>query len=209
MAGGGIGAGYELDDRSYLTLVGRSTHDSERELLRNFGASFPLIEFRSRWSALWHHLGAEHTGIPLKAGLLEFLSFVEGQQLPIAVATSSDRDYTDFSLRHAGLLERFSIVVTGDQVANGKPAPDIYVEAARHLGVEPSQCAALEDSDAGIWAANQAAMLPLLVPDLKPPSEEATKAAFRVLRSLREAQQYIFMLLTDGHCSDSHRSRPL
>jgi beta-phosphoglucomutase-like phosphatase (HAD superfamily) len=41
--------GYELDDRSYLNLVGRSTHDSERELLRNFGASFPVAEFRSRW----------------------------------------------------------------------------------------------------------------------------------------------------------------
>jgi hypothetical protein len=94
--------GYELDDRSYLNLVGRSTHDSERELLRNFGTSFPVAEFRSRWSALWR-LRVAHTGIPPKPGLLEFLSFVEGQRLPIAVATSSDRDYTEFSLRHAGL----------------------------------------------------------------------------------------------------------
>jgi len=200
--------GYALDDPSYLNLVGRSTHDSERELLRNFGRSFPVREFRSRWSAVWR-LRVEHTGIPLKPGLLEFLSFVEGQQLRIAVATSSDRDYTDFSLRHAGLLQRFSIVVTGDQVANGKPAPDIYVEAARRLGVEPSQCAALEDSDAGILAASRAGMLPFLIPDLKPPSEEATSAASRVLRSLHEAQRCILMLLTDGHCSDSHRSRPL
>jgi HAD superfamily hydrolase (TIGR01509 family) len=158
--------------------------------------------------AFWR-LRVAHTGIPLKPGLLEFLSFVEGQRLPIAVATSSDREYTEFSLRHAGLLERFNIVVTGDQIANGKPAPDIYLEAARRFSVEPHQCAVLEDSDAGILAVSRAGMLPFLIPDLKPPSEEATSAAFRVLRSLHEAQHCIFMLLTDGHCTDSYRSRPV
>jgi len=65
----------------------------------------PLYKAVWQEAALWR-LRVAHTGIPLKPGLLEFLSFVEGQRLPIAVATSSDRDYTEFSLRHAGLLHQ-------------------------------------------------------------------------------------------------------
>jgi len=191
------GLGYELDDSSYLNLVGRYTDDCERELLRQFGADFPMPEFRHRWSELWR-LRVDSTGISMKTGLLEFLSFVEGHYLPVGVATSSDRDYTESSLRRAGLQGRFKVVVTGDQVAHGKPAPDIYLETARRLGVEPSLCIALEDSDAGIMAASRAGMIPLLVPDLKAPSTEAVTAAFRVLSSLDEARQLVSTLIDNG-----------
>ena len=85
----------------------------------------------------------------------------------------------------------FAHIVSGDQVARGKPAPDIYVEAARRLGAEPAHCLAVEDSDAGILAAHAAGMLPVLVPDLTRPSPEACNAAFRVLVSLHEALELI------------------
>lgn len=189
--------GYELDDRAYLNLVGRRNEDSERALVRHFGARFPLAQFRSRWPELWHsHIN--DAGIPVKKGLLELLTFVEGHHLPIAVATSSDRAYTETTLRHAGLLERFGVIVTGEQVALGKPAPDIYLEAARRLGVDPTQSVALEDSDAGILAASRAGMLSLLIPDLKQPSAQAATAAFRVLASLDDARQLLAMLLQEG-----------
>lgn len=186
--------GYQLDDPSYLKVVGRPNDDGERELLQQFGSSFPIAEFRARWSELWRRR-VEGSGIATKPGLLEFLSFVEAHHLPFAVATSSDRDYTEFSLRRAGLQGRFGVIVTGDQIANGKPAPDIYLESARRLGVEPSQCVALEDSDAGILAASRAGMMPLMIPDLKPPCAEARDAAFRVLGSLDEARQLIATLM--------------
>jgi beta-phosphoglucomutase len=188
--------GYELDDPSYMNLVGRYTEDCERELLKKFGADFPIAKFRPRWSELWR-LRVESTGIATKPGLLEFLSFVDGHNLPVGVATSSDREYTESSLRRAGLKGRFKVIVTGDQVAHGKPAPDIYLESARRLGVEPSRCVALEDSDAGILAASRAGMLPLLVPDLKAPSADAVTAAFRVLSSLHEAQRLVSTLIDD------------
>lgn len=189
--------GYELDDPSYTTLVGRPTEDCERVLLRQFGSSFPLDRFRSRWPELWQAGAAAH-GIRQKPGLIELLTFLEAQSLPVAVATSSEADYAAFSLRQAGLDGRFSIVVTGDQVAQGKPAPDIYLEAARRLGVPPAQCVALEDSEAGILAASAAGMIALLIPDWMPASAAAGRAAFRVLASLDEARDVVASLVANA-----------
>jgi beta-phosphoglucomutase-like phosphatase (HAD superfamily) len=182
--------GCALDDAFYLTLVGRSIADGEAELVRRFGPAFPIADFRSRWPAIWR-TRVEAGGIPTKPGLLELLAWVEGCRLPVAVATSSDRAYAMFSLTSAGLAGRFETVVTGDEVAHGKPAPDIYFEAARRLGVRPAQAIAVEDSDAGTLSARRAGMSVLLIPDLKAPSAEAAAAASRVLESLFEARAFI------------------
>ena len=189
-----IALGYELDDEFYLTLVGRANSECEVALLARFGTEFPLAEFRSRWSRSWR-TQAETSGISAKPGLVELLSFLEQRGVPVAVATSSDAQYAEFSLRAAALGERFETVVTGDTVSQGKPAPDIYLEAARRLGVVPTDCIALEDSDAGVMSASQAGMLALMIPDLKPPSREAARAAFRVLGSLYDARRVIGSLL--------------
>jgi HAD superfamily hydrolase (TIGR01509 family) len=185
--------GFDLDDAFYLGLVGRSTADGEDALSRRFGGSFPLAEFRMRWPVRWR-TRVEAEGIPTKPGLLELLTWVDERHMPLAVATSSDRDYAAFSLRRAGLDGRVATLVTGDEVDHGKPAPDIYLEAARRLGVDPSHALAIEDSDAGALAAHRAGMSVLLIPDLKAPSAEATAAACRVVGSLFEARAYIATL---------------
>jgi HAD superfamily hydrolase (TIGR01509 family) len=187
--------GYDLTDAAYVNVVGRDNADGERELVKQFGSGFPMAGFRARWSELWQ-ARVNGEGIATKPGLFEFLAFVKERGLPVAVATSSHRDYTEQSLERAGLAGRFDAVVTGDQIAHGKPAPDIYLEAARQLGVAPSQCVALEDSDAGILAASRAGMVPLLIPDLRSPSAAAAAAAFRVLRSLHEARDLMATMVT-------------
>jgi beta-phosphoglucomutase-like phosphatase (HAD superfamily) len=186
--------GHELDDAAYLRFVGRSTEDCESDLAQQLGSGFPLQTFRNRWPDLWRACASEQ-GIARKAGLTELLGFVQNVGLPTALATASDAAYTRFSLGLADLQETFNVVVTGDQVAHPKPAPDIYLEAARRLGVNPVCCIALEDSDAGILAASRAGMVSLLVPDLRQPSEEAARAAFRVLRSLHEARDVVATLI--------------
>ena len=189
--------GYPIDDRFYVRLLGRPTADCEQELVGQFGADFPLDQFRARWPTLWQAEVAAH-GIQQKLGLLEFLTFLDDQGLPVAVATSSERDYMAFSMRHAGLQGRFEIVVTGDEVARGKPAPDIYLEAARRLQVDPTTCVALEDSEAGVLAASRAGMRTLLIPDRSRPSDAAAQAAFRVLDSLSEAHNLVAQLIIDS-----------
>lgn len=185
--------GYSLDDDFYLTLVGQPNPACEAALLHRFGDNFPIDDFRSRWSALWREQ-VETSGIPTKPGLADLVEFLRERQLPIAVATSSDRDYVSLSLRAAKLEGWFDNIVTGDQVANGKPAPDIYLEAAGRLGVAPASCIAIEDSDAGVLAATSAGMITVMVPDLKAPSPQAREAAFCVVGSLVEARDVIASL---------------
>jgi HAD superfamily hydrolase (TIGR01509 family) len=189
--------GYDLDDESHAKLLGRPNPDCERELMQLFGPEFPLARFKARWAELWRSY-VDRRGIPLKSGLLDLLSFVKDRALATAVATSSDAAYTELSLRSAGLDGRFDTVITGDQVAQGKPAPDIYLEAANRLGVDPEACVALEDSDAGVLAATAAGMVTLCIPDLKPPSEAAVEAAYCVLNSLDAAREWIGAMLADS-----------
>lgn len=78
--------------------------------------------------------------------------------VPLAVASSSRRDRLDLTLRHSGLARYFAVTVAGDEVARGKPAPDVYLEAARRLGVAPRQCLAVEDTGHGAESAAAAGM---------------------------------------------------
>ncbi len=94
-------------------------------------------------------------------GLYDMLKRVRDAGIPLAVGTNSILANTRAALKAAGLDEFFPIAVTLDQVENGKPAPDIYLEAAKRLGLAPERCAVLEDSTAGLAAARAAGCLVL------------------------------------------------
>jgi beta-phosphoglucomutase len=186
--------GYALTDEFYFTLLGRTTGDCESLVQGRLGPEFPMDEFRLRRRRLWK-AQVDGGGIAAKPGLLDLLSFLEARRIPLAVATSSQALSAESSLRSAGVRDRFGIIVSGDQVACGKPAPDIYLEAARRLGVESTSCVALEDSDSGVHAACAAGMTTVMVPDLKPPSPESRARAFCVVGSLYEARTAIEEIL--------------
>ena len=186
--------GQEIDDGLYFQLIGRSNRDAEAVIKRLFGDDFPLGEFRARWLERWHEKVTER-GIPRKPGLDELLSALDERRVPIAVATSTARDEARFTLTSAGLESRFDHVITGDRVERGKPAPDIFLAAAEALGVAANTCVALEDSDAGVIAAASAGMTALMIPDMKPPSEQAQARAYRVLPSLHEARALLVTLV--------------
>src|SRR5215471_2990035 len=148
-------SGVDLTDEVYSRFVGRSNVESEAEIAWLLGPEFPIHVFRARWPELWQQRALE-SGLPTKPGVLELLEFLDDRHIPAAVATSSDLAFTKFSLAAAKLIDRFKALVTGDEVEMGKPSPDIYVEAARRLEVDASDCVALEDSEAGTLAASAA-----------------------------------------------------
>jgi HAD superfamily hydrolase (TIGR01509 family) len=98
-------------------------------------------------------------------GLIELLDEIDRRGLQKAVASSGIRRYVEAVLRVNGLLDRFSVIITGDQVAHGKPAPDVFLAAARALNVDPAHCLVLEDAPAGVQAAKAAGMTCIAVPD--------------------------------------------
>jgi HAD superfamily hydrolase (TIGR01509 family) len=105
----------------------------------------------------------------------------------LGVASSSNRPLIDAVLELAGLDDRFEATVSSEEVARGKPAPDVYLEAATRLGVDPARCAAIEDSHSGIRSARAAGMRVIAVPNPSfPPGEEALAEADLVLDSLAE-----------------------
>jgi HAD superfamily hydrolase (TIGR01509 family) len=108
---------------------------------------------------------------------------------PVAIASSSNPELIELVVRAAGLGDVFEIAVSSQEVPRGKPAPDVYLEAARRLGVEPTRCGAVEDSHNGIRAAKAAGMFVVAVPNPHfPPDEEAMAAAEVVLGSISELQ---------------------
>jgi beta-phosphoglucomutase-like phosphatase (HAD superfamily) len=174
--------GCELSDAQYFQLLGRRDEECEDQMRSWFGQNFPIDEFRRRWLEHWGDLTA--TRIPAKAGLLDLLDWMDQRQLPFAVATSTRGDLAAASLAKGGVAHRIRCIVSGDEVSASKPAPDIFLEAARRLGVDPSGCIAVEDSDAGIQAAHAAGMRAVMVPDLKPPSPASATLAWRICATL-------------------------
>ena len=103
--------------------------------------------------------------------------------VPVAVASSSPRERLQRTLGRAGLLDAFDVVVAGDEVAHGKPAPDMFLLAAERLGVEPSACVVIEDSPPGVQAGIAAGMFTLAVCRV-PGTEASLAAADRVVDTL-------------------------
>jgi HAD superfamily hydrolase (TIGR01509 family) len=106
---------------------------------------------------------------------------------PVAIASSSNPELIEVVVRVTGLGDVFRVAVSSQEVARGKPAPDVYLEAARRLSVDPARCAAVEDSHNGIRSAKAAGMRVVAVPNPHfPPDAEALAEADVVLRSISE-----------------------
>ena len=124
--------------------------------------------------------------LPLLPGAVEAVERLAARW-PLGVASSSNREVIDAVLEHAGIASAFRATVSSEEVARGKPAPGVYLEIARRLAVEPSSCAAVEDSRNGIRSAHDAGMRVLAIPNPHyPPPPEALELADDVLRSLDE-----------------------
>ena len=107
------------------------------------------------------------------------------ERWPLGIASSSNRPLIDAVLDLAGLAAFFRATVSSEEVERGKPAPDVYLEAARRLGVPPSRCAAIEDSHSGIRSAKTAGMRVVAIPNASfPPDPDALGEADVVLESL-------------------------
>jgi HAD superfamily hydrolase (TIGR01509 family) len=124
--------------------------------------------------------------LPLLPGAVEAVRSV-ARHWPLALATSSNRNVIDLVLEKAGLADAFAATVSSEEVERGKPAPDVYLDAARRLEVEPGACVAIEDSTNGIRSAHAAEMTVIAVPNKDfPPEPEALALAALVIASLEE-----------------------
>ena len=126
-------------------------------------------------------------GAPLIPGAVAAVRRLAETGVPIAVASSSHRAVIDAALESLGIAGLFQVVVASDEVAHGKPAPDVYLLAARELAVDPATCLVVEDSLNGVLAGRAAGMTVALVPNASvPPAAGAREAASMILASLAD-----------------------
>jgi HAD superfamily hydrolase (TIGR01509 family) len=154
--------GHALDDGFLESLFGRHADDVVQALAAELGPLFDREGFFRAAERHWfEHIEAH--GIPRMPGVDALLaSFREGS-IPFALATNSDGHYARLCLERGGLRDAFPVMVTRDQVALGKPEPDVFLEAARRLNVDPAACLVLEDSETGLMAALAAGTQPILI----------------------------------------------
>jgi HAD superfamily hydrolase (TIGR01509 family) len=176
--------GFTVSDSFCHSLIGIPGKETDHILREHLGPAFPFAEYDRLYAEHCAQLLAE--GIRLKAGVPELLDHLERQALPMAVATSASRRAAALHLGRSGLGARLSVVVTRDDVARGKPHPDLFLEAARRVGVMPERCLAVEDSFHGIRAAHAAGMMPVMVPDLLTPTPEIRALCAAVAADLHE-----------------------
>jgi HAD superfamily hydrolase (TIGR01509 family) len=186
-------AARRLDLEMPLTLchamVGVPGRECNLMIQEFYGEGFSIEVFRGHFSTNIRELLEER--IPVKPGAVELLDFLEARGIPRAVATSAGRTTAEHHLSRAGLLDRFQALATRDDVTHAKPEPDVYLEAARRLGVAPGRCLAFEDSNVGLAAAHAAGTMAFLVPDIVAPHPEARGKALRVLGDLHEARRIL------------------
>jgi HAD superfamily hydrolase (TIGR01509 family) len=125
-------------------------------------------------------LAAYRDHLPLIDGAVEAVRRLAARY-PLGLASSSNRPLIDAALETAGVATCFTATVSSEEVARGKPAPDVYLEAARRLGVEPNACAAVEDSHGGIRSARAAGMRVIVFPNRSYPPDAASIAQADVI----------------------------
>ena len=178
------GRGGRYDAEIQRAMMGMSSTEWSRYLHETAGV--PEEPEAINAEVVRRMLASYREHLPLIDGAVAAVRRLAGRY-PLGLASSSNRQLIDAALETAAIASCFNATVSSEEVAHGKPAPDVYVEAARRLGAEPTRCAAVEDSHGGIRSAKGAGMRVIALPNPSyPPDEEALAQADVIIRSLDE-----------------------
>jgi len=170
-------------DDAQQTMMGMSSVEWSRYMHEELGVPMSQEEISDAVVERLEHLYRER--LPLIPGACAAVTAV-APRWPLALASSANRPLIELVLELAGLSDRFEATVSSEEVDHGKPAPDVYLEAARRLSSEPAACVAVEDSTNGLRSAAAAGMGVVAIPNRAfPPEPDALALADVVLESIR------------------------
>ena len=171
-------------ERAQADMMGMSSTEWSRYMHDELGLSASPEEIDAE--VVRRMLARYEQHLPLVEGAAQAVRRLAGS-FRLAVASSSNRPLIENALERAELADLFETIVSSEEVARGKPAPDVFLEAARRLDVPPERCAAIEDSGNGIRAAHASGMRVIAIPNTHyPPAADALALADAVLGSLAE-----------------------
>lgn len=165
--------GIALPETLQNDIEGMSFSETAVYFKETFQLPVPLEEIKNTWNTMaWEKYSKE---VPLKPGVFEFLQYCKEHGILLGIATSNSRELVENVAHVHGLDSYFSCIMTGCDVAKGKPSPDIYLAVAENLGVAPEQCLVFEDIVMGIMAGKSAGMRVCAVEDEYSMYQEAEK----------------------------------
>lgn len=166
-------------------LTGTILEDGKRHMTELYGEDFP---YEKCFHMMWEYADRKiaKMGPPAKPGAPQVFEDLHRMGLKTALVTGTRKNRVDRYLKQLGWEQQFDCVITGDRVECGKPAPDIYLLAARELGVDPARCVVVEDARSGILSAKNAGMIPVFIPDFYPAPAEILPHIRYTLTSLSE-----------------------
>jgi len=177
--------GYQITRDIVMQLIGISRKRSQELLQEIFGVDFPFEKIHAEFRRLVYK-EIEENGVPKKPGLDYLLDNLVAAKIPFGLATSSSKATATNNLKKAGILEKFTTITCGDEVENGKPAPDIFLLAAKRLGFSPNDCIGLEDSPAGLMGLHAAGIKSIFIKDVIEPQQEILDTVWRRCNDLIE-----------------------
>jgi HAD superfamily hydrolase (TIGR01509 family) len=170
--------------------LGITFEDTKRILRETYGEEFPTDDFCHESMEIFV---SKYSGgrLPKKDGAEDILKFLKENDFKVALASSTPWHLVEEQLSSAGLIDYFDEIVTGNMVERSKPNPDIFLKAAEKIGMDPSECAVIEDSFNGVRAGHAAGMFTIMVPDILQPDDEIRGLADMVLPSLYDVIKMI------------------
>lgn len=184
--------GFNLSSDQIL-LLRSLAHNYGVELLKELtGSETAYDDIRDRRKELMDPVMKNMDTLPLKPKVKEALTYLKEKGMLLAVATATRRDRTFRYLEKAGLKDFFDEIISARDVANGKPAPDVYLYACEMLGITPDKAFAVEDAPNGVRSAVGAGCRTIMIPDLTEPDEELKKLLVYRADDLLDAAEYIY-----------------
>lgn len=177
--------GFSFPLETYKRMIGIGDHQSEAIIREICGYDYAIEKIFTGYKHEFDSI-LDTEGITVKTGVFKLLDWLDENNIKKCIASSSSRSTIGKYLDMTGLTNRFDFYVSGEEVANGKPAPDIFLEACRRADESASSSVVMEDSLHGLKAATQAGIPCIVVPDLIEANEEMRKDAYQIVSSLEE-----------------------
>ena len=155
--------GIELPDNLQSEIEGMSFTETAVYFKNRFNIPYSIDEIKSQWNEMSKDMYIHR--IKTKTGAVEFLEFLKGINIKLGIATSNSRELTDICLKSLDIHKYFDSIVTGCDVAKGKPDPSVYLLNASNLNVLPENCLVFEDIPVGLMAGKNAGMKTCAVKD--------------------------------------------
>jgi len=181
---------FQPDMSVYHKCIGVDWSTTLEILSKGYGNNFALEAITNLWK---EKIDQEMLGKPMrtKTGVLKILTYLEKENVKMAVVTSTRTEIAQRALYNAKIDRFFLFIMGGDQIITSKPNPESYLTACHILDEKPSECLALEDSDNGVLAAFHAGLEVIQVPDLLPPSTEVRTLGHKIVESLEEVKNLL------------------